>query len=139
MDMDRTYITLAGECIGDLVTSGALLPTPGQMVPIRVLRRPRNRLCMLSTSQSPVDHPCCIARKVYKKRTPGLFKVEWCGDGFIGLCSKMYYCFRATDKYSTKGVSRCHNEIDKGAFLKVLTKRRSGSRTNCGFRVNNLC
>ena len=28
--------------------------------------------------------PCCIARKAFDKRTPGLFKVEWCGDGFIG-------------------------------------------------------
>ena len=35
--------------------------------------------------------------------TPGLFKVVWSGDGFAGLCSKMYYC----------------------AFLEVLTNRHS--------------
>ena len=29
-------------------------------------------------------------------------KYEWRGNGFIGLCSKTYYCFGATDKYSTK-------------------------------------
>ena len=29
----------------------------------------------------------------YDKRTPGLFKVEWKGEGIISLCSKTYYCF----------------------------------------------
>ena len=53
--------------------------------------------------------------------------MEWSGDGFVGFCSKMYYCFGATDKYSTKGLSKRHNDIDKDAFLDVLTNRRSGS------------
>ena len=57
----------------------------------------------------------------FDKRTPGLFKVEWCGDGIVGLCSKTYYCFGATDKYSTKG----------------LSKRRSGGGFNRGFRVRD--
>ena len=34
-----------------------------------------------------------------------------------------YYCFGATDKYSTKGLSKRHN-IDKDTFLTVLTNRR---------------
>ena len=42
----------------------------------------------------------------------------------------MYYRFGATDKCSTKGLSKRHNEIDKKTFLDVLTKRRSGSRMN---------
>ena len=41
-------------------------------------------------------------------------------DGFVGLCSKTYYCFGATDKYSTKGLSKRHNDIDKDIFLAVL-------------------
>ena len=49
----------------------------------------------------------------------------------------MYYCFGATDKYSTKGLSKRHNTIDKNAFLEVLTNRRSGSGTNRGFWVQN--
>ena len=80
---------------------------------------------------------CCFARKAFDKRTPGLFKVEWCGDGFVGLCSKTYYCFGATNKYSTKGLSKRHNDIDKDAFLAVLTNRRSGSGVNRGFRVRD--
>ena len=39
------------------------------------------------------------------------------------------------DKYSTKGLSKRHNTIDKEAFLEVLTSRRSGSGKNRGFRV----
>ena len=80
---------------------------------------------------------CCLARKAFDKRTPGLFKVEWRGNGFIGLCSKTYYCFGATDKYSTKGLSKRHNVIDKDTFLAVLTNRRSGSGVNRGFRVRD--
>ena len=75
---------------------------------------------------------------VGKKITPpGLFKVEWCGNGFIGLCSKTYYCFGATDKYSTKGLSKRQNVINKDTFLAVLTNRRSGSGVNRGFRVRD--
>ena len=81
--------------------------------------------------------PCCLARKASDKRTPGLFKVEWCGDGFIGLCSKTYYCFGATNKCTTKGLNKRQNNIDKDAFLDVLTNRRSGSGVNRGFRVLN--
>ena len=80
---------------------------------------------------------CCKARRAYDKRTPGLFKVEWSGDWFVGLCSKTYYCFGPTDKYSTKGLSKRHNDIDKNAFLEVLTNRRSGSGKNRGFRVHH--
>ena len=44
-----------------------------------------------------VTESCCFARKAFDKRTPGLFKVEWCGDGFVGLCSKdlvLFWCHR---------------------------------------------
>ena len=84
-----------------------------------------------------VTESCCFARKAFGKLTRGLFKVEWCGDGFVGLCSKTYYCFGATDKYSTKGLSKRHNDIDKDTFLAVLKNRRSGGGFNRGFRVRD--
>ena len=68
---------------------------------------------------------------------PACSRVEWCGDGFIGLCSKTYYCFGATNKSTTKGLNKRQNDIDKDAFLAVLTNRRSGSGVNRGFRVHN--
>ena len=54
----------------------------------------------------------------------------------MGLCSKTYYCFGATHKYSTKGLSKRHNVINKEAFLEVLTNRQSGGGKNLGFRVH---
>ena len=73
--------------------------------------------------------------KVYDKRTPSLFKEEWCGDGIIGLSSKTYYCFGASDKFSCKGVSKRNNDIDKEKYMSVLTTQQSRSGVNKGFRV----
>ena len=106
------------------------------MAPVRMLRRTSERVRALSTRRSTLGRRC-KARRSIDKRTPGLFKVEWSGDGFVGLCSKTYYCFGATDKYTTKGLSKRHNTIDKDAFLEVLTNRRSGSGKNHGFLVHN--
>ena len=59
------------------------------------------------------------------KRTPGLFKVEWEGDGIIiiiiiiiiSLCSKTYYCFEdGKDKFSCKGVNKKNNVINKDKY-----------------------
>ena len=63
--------------------------------------------------------------------------MEWSDDGFVGLCNKAYYCFGATDKYNNEGLSKRQNEIDKDAYLDVLTNRRNGSGKNRGFRVNH--
>jgi len=53
----------------------------------------------------------------YDKRTPGLFKTEFTGDGMIALCSKTYFCFGAEDKFSCKGVNRKTNDINKGTYM----------------------
>ena len=74
---------------------------------------------------------------MHDKSTPGLFKVEWHGDGFVSLCSKTYYCFGSTDKYNKKGLSKRQNVIDKDVFLAVLTNRRSGGGIKRGFRVRD--
>ena len=75
--------------------------------------------------------------KAYDKRTPGLFKVEWEGQGIIGLCSKTYYCFGAKDKFSCKGVNKKCNEINKDKYLQVLLTKQNSSGVNRGFRVVN--
>ena len=54
-------------------SSCALLPTQIPMASGRMLRQTRRRLCPCSATES-----CCFARKAFDKRTPGLFKVEWC-------------------------------------------------------------
>ena len=70
--------------------------------------------------------------------TSSMIKVEWHGDGFVGLCSKTYYSFgTASNKCTTKDLNKHQNAIDKDTFLAVLTHRRSGSGINRGFRVHN--
>ena len=73
----------------------------------------------------------------YDKRTPGLFRTEFTGDGMIALCSKTYFCFGAEDKFSCKGVNRKTNNVTKEKYMDVLITKQSGSGTNRGFRTIN--
>jgi hypothetical protein len=82
-------------------------------------------------------HPCCREAKAHDKRTPGLFKVEWEGEGIVALCSKTYYCYGRKDKLSCKGLSKHQNRFTKNKYLNVLKTKQSGSGKNRGFCVKN--
>ena len=74
MDTDSAYIAISGEHVEDLVK-------PEMMYGFEIDKSnwfPRT---------DTVEHA------KYYKRTPGLFKVEWEGNGIINLGSKTYYCF----------------------------------------------
>ena len=75
--------------------------------------------------------------KAYDKRTPGLFKVEWEGQGIIKLCSKTYYCLGVKDKFSCKGVNKKCKEMNKDKYLHVLLTKQNSAGVNRGFRVVN--
>ena len=140
MDTDSAYLALADESVDALVTPALrehYFRHRSEWLPSECCDAHRAEYvrCRLADRQWVGDEECCKMRRAFDKRTPGLFKVEWSGDGFVGLCSKTYYCFGPTDKYSTKGLSKRYNTIDNEAFLEVLTSRRSGSGTNRGFRV----
>ena len=140
MDTDSAYIALAGESIDGLVKADRrahYFRHRSQWLPAECCDEHEDDYVRARIAGCPwlATESCCFARKAFDKRSPGPFKVEWCGDGFVGLCSKTYYCFGATDKYSTKGLSKRHNDIDKDTFLAVLTNRRSGGGINRGFRV----
>ena len=142
MDTDSAYIALAGESIDGLVRADRrahYFRNRSQWLPAECCDEHEDDYFCARIAGRPwtATESCCLARKAFDKRTPGLFKVEWRGDGFIGLCSKTYYCFGATDKYSTKGLSKRHNDIDKDTFLTVLKNRRSGGGFNRGFRVRD--
>ena len=34
--------------------------------------------------------PDCVKKQMYTKRTPGLFKLEYYGDGIVCLCAKLF-------------------------------------------------
>ena len=82
---------------------------------------------------------CCAEHVAYDKRTPGLFKTEWEGDGIVGLCSKTYFCFgsKEGDKCSAKGIQKRRNTdlLNKDNYLNVLLKKQTGAiGLNRGFR-----
>ena len=70
---------------------------------------------------------------MFKTITPGLFKKEWSGDGFMGLAAKTYFCFNnedaTKDKYSSKGLNKTIN-LSKNQFLEVLETKKASSHTN---------
>ena len=142
MDTDSAYIALAGESFDDLVTSEHrehYFKHRSEWLPTECCDNHKDDYVhtRLAGRTWTATEPCCLARKAFDKRTPGLFKIEWCGDGFIGLCSKTYYCFGSTNKCTTKGHNKRQNDIDKEKFRAVLTNRRSGSGFNRGFRVRD--
>ncbi len=127
MDTYSAYLTLTAECIDDLVTPELQVHYfrhRCEWLPSECCKEHQNEYvsCRLSNRPWTGVKPCCKARKANDKRTPGLFKVVRCGDGFVGLCSKTYYCFGATDKH---------------AFLDVITNRRSVSGKSREFRVRH--
>ncbi|XP_072170299.1 uncharacterized protein [Diadema setosum] len=120
MDTDSAYVALAGNSIEALVKQDM-----------------REEFERDKCNWLPRDDTQEHAR--YDKQTPGLFKVEWVGDGIIGLCSKTYYCFKDGDgdKYSCKGINKRQNDISKQLYLDVLQKGEAASRTNRGFIIKN--
>ena len=73
----------------------------------------------------------------YSKRVPGLFKPEFRGKRMIALTSKCYYADSGRDegvkKFSCKGVSRRHNEMNWERYRKALLGSLDKAR-NIGFR-----
>ena len=73
----------------------------------------------------------------YSKRVPGLFKPEFKGKRMIALTSKCYYADSGRDegvkKFSCKGVSRRHNEMNWERYRKALFGSLDKAR-NIGFR-----
>lgn len=88
MDTDSAYMALSGDALEELVK--------------REMRAEYQREKHLWFPRDDTDE-----HKAFDKRTPGLFKVEWKGEGFVGLNSKTYCCWgQAGGKASCKGVSK---------------------------------
>lgn len=116
MDTDSAYIAISGNSVEELV-------------------RPELKEVFKQDRCNWFPRTDSTANAAYDKRTPGLFKEEWSGEGIIGLCSKTYYCFGSNDKYSCKGVSKRCSEVNKDKYLNVLKTKQSSSGLNKGFRV----
>ena len=91
MDTDSAYFALAGESVDDLVTPELrehYFRHRAEWLPYECCAELQNEYVRrrLAGLRSVGDEACCKARRAHDKRTPGLFKVEWSGDGFVGLC-----------------------------------------------------
>ena len=78
----------------------------------------------------------------YDTRTPGLFKVEFSGDGMVALNSKVYYCLgdlTNKDKMSSKGTQKANNSsvLKYNNFKKVLHSNVPIFVENSGMRYMN--
>ena len=81
-----------------------------------------------------------LQNKAYDKRKPGLFKIEYEGDGMVALCPKSYIVWKQGEtKISSKGCQKRNNAsiLNQNQYKQCLI---SGVRINCinrGFRVSN--
>lgn len=115
MDNDSLYLELSTETIDGAVT-------PGMEQSFEAAKKE-----FFPRSDTPEN-------AAFDSRTPGLFKVEWQGDGFIGLAAKTYYCFAddGKDKYSSKGVNK-KLKLTKDDYINVLDTQKDCFKKNRGF------
>jgi hypothetical protein len=73
MDTDSAYIAFSSENLNDIVK------------PELQEHFQQNKHCWLCRTDTEEE-------MLFDKRTPGLFKEEFQGDGIIALSSKMYHC-----------------------------------------------
>ena len=141
MDTDSAYVAIAGQSIEELVRPHLTSEfyqewhrwLPAEACPSHHYKFLEVKL--KGESWNPEE--CCVKQKKFDKRTPGLFKIEWQGQGMIGLCSKTYFGWGDKNKCSTKGISKQHNQLDKDTFLEVLKTKQSTGGVNVGFQVKN--
>ena len=141
MDTDSAYIAISGKNIEDLVKphlKKQFYEEWSQWFPAEACEVHQKEFVhkkLAGEEWTPGD--CCINKKKYDRRTPGLFKVEWEGTGMIALCSKTYFGWGEKNKCSTKGISKTQNVIDKDQFLQVLQTKQSSGGVNIGFQVKD--
>ena len=121
MDTDSLYLALSAETLDELV-------------------KPHLREEWKLAKKKWFPRTDTPENEAYDLRTPGLFKIEWSGDGFVGLLAKTYFCYNISDiindKYSAKGISKTL-KLSRELFKNVLTTRDSCSQTNKGFILKN--
>ncbi len=119
MDTDSAYMALSGDSIDALIK------------PEKKEEYERDKSNWFPRTETEEN-------AAFDKRTPGLFKVEWSGDGFVGLNSKTYSCWSEQgNKASCKGISKRLNNPTKDIYLRVLQTGNSQDGENRGFRVVN--
>jgi hypothetical protein len=153
MDTDSAYLALSEDRLEDVVKKDMrrrFFQEWHKWFPAVVCDEHRDTWIDLKTQgipepYDPNNYPeCCLKRQQHDKRTPGLFKLEWIGNGVIALCSKTYLCFKDNseanhnqkkkNKLSTKGISKRLNDLSREQFLSVLYDKKIVAGFNRGFK-----
>ena len=110
MDTDSAYIALAGQNLDDLVKpelKKQFFEEWNNWLPAEAcVTHQKEFVDTKVAGHEWQPKSCCVKQKKFDQRTPGLFKVEWKGDGMVGLCSKTYFGWGDKNKCSTKGISK---------------------------------
>ena len=85
-----------------------------------------------------------ITEKQFHKRTPGMYKLEFRGDGMICLNSKVYHIWgldkdgNVLFKTSSKGMQERNANLTRDNFLEVLFEKVEHEIQNSGFIQDGL-
>jgi hypothetical protein len=118
MDTDSAYIAFSSENLDDIVKPE---------LQENFQQNKHRWLCRTGTEEE----------MLFDKRTPGLFKEEFQGDGIIALSSKMYHCIGGKKKLSCKGINQRQNKLVEAHYRNALLGNSSQEFTNKGFRIMN--
>ena len=126
-DTDSLYFSIAGDSLSDGVKPE--LKTDFELL--------LNGYCS-DINIDPDKHwfprTCCEKHAKYDSREPGIFKLEYSGECFYGLCSKTYIVTNPSHcKFSTKGLSKNRITNPLELFQNSLNQQTSHSSTNVGF------
>ena len=93
MDTDSLYYALSSSNLEDVIKPGKkkeFYENYHKWLPAQACPSHKEEFVSKKSQGLPFDpHSCCVKQQNFDKRSPGLFKLEWEGAGFIGLCSKL--------------------------------------------------
>ena len=141
MDTDSLYYALSSSNLEDVIKpekKEEFYENYHKWLPAQACPSHKEEFVSKKSQGLPFDpHSCCVKQQNFDKRSPGLFKLEWEGAGFIGLCSKTYFGFGVKDKQVSKGVNIKQNQFNKTTYLNVLKSQKSATGMNISFRVKD--
>ena len=143
MDTDSMYFSISGPSLESVVVSGKrkeFYSNLHKWFPAESCLGHRDRYIECKMSGGVWEPaPCCQEQKTFDKRTLGLFKLEWSGEGCVALTSKTYICFggdeeKKKEKVVSKGLSLRLNNLTPAIYLDVLRTKKPGGGINKGIK-----
>ena len=130
MDTDSAYFSISKENLEDIV-----LLEKRQMFTENISSQ--CHLKQINPDVNFLPRNCCREHAKFDSREPGLFKLEFSGKKFIGLCSKTYIVSQSEKDYkmSTKGVNKNKILNPQYTFESVLSNATSQNVTNMGIKL----